>query len=216
MGPAADVDRIDHIGGFAGQLIGAIGFGPLAERFGRIRVFSAAVVIMSILSLACAAVDNEQHFLWLRFAQGIGFGGAAPVCASYINELAPTKTRGRYFSIFQFLMVSGFSLCAVASAIVIPTLGWRWMFIIAAFPVIFVPFILATLPESPRWLARLGRVEATNKALKKLGAAPLDGSFDGAVQEEEPRIPVSALFSREARWLTIFTCALWFFTSLVA
>jgi putative MFS transporter len=202
--------------GFFGQLIGALSFGPLAERFGRIKTFSFAVVVMSILSIACGLVHDPDQFLWLRFFQGIGFGGAAPVCASYINELAPTKTRGRYFSIFQFLMVAGFSLCAVAAAIVIPTLGWRWMFFIAAFPILFVPFILVTLPESPRWLARFGRVEATNKALVKLGAPPLEGNFAGTVQEEAPRIPVKALFSREARWLTIFTCALWFFTSLVA
>jgi putative MFS transporter len=202
--------------GFAGQLVGALSFGPLAERFGRMAVFNVAIVIMCVLSLACAVVQDPEVFGWLRFLQGVGFGGAAPVCASYINELAPTATRGRYFSIFQFLMVSGFTLCAVASAFIIPEYGWRAMFILGAFPVLLTPFVLMTLPESPRWLARLGRTEATNKALAKLGAAPVDANIDATAQKRVPRIPVTALFARDIRWHTLATCALWFLTSLVA
>src|SRR5262249_33436757 len=138
--------------GFAGQLIGALLFGPLAERFGRIVVFNVAVVLMSLLSLGCASVHDPVGLAALRVVQGVGCGGASPVIASYINELAPTVTRGRYFSSFQFLMIAGFSLCAVISALVIPTFGWRAMFILASFPVLFVPLVLLTLPESPRWL----------------------------------------------------------------
>jgi hypothetical protein len=44
----------------------------------------------------------------LRFLQGLFMGGALPVAASYVNELAPVRTRGRFFSSYQFLMVAGF------------------------------------------------------------------------------------------------------------
>lgn len=202
--------------GFTGQFIGALSFGPLAERFGRIPVFNGAVLLMSLLSVACAVAREPGLFTWLRFLQGVGFGGALPVCVSYVNELAPTATRGRYFSLFQFMMVCGFSLCGLASAVVIPAFGWRAMFVIGAFPALFSPFVLLTLPESPRWLARLGRTAATSQALVKLGAAPLAADVGATVREEAPRIPVAALFERTIRWHMIATCALWFLTSLVS
>ncbi len=202
--------------GFFGQLIGAIFVAPLAERFGRMPVFNLGIVAMCLMSLACAAGQDPHVFMGLRVAQGIALGAVLPVGMSYINELAPTASRGRYFSMSQFLMVAGFSLCAMAAAWVVPHLGWRWMFIIGAYPMLLVPFVLFTLPESPRWLARLGRREATNKALRKLGAAPVDDSVISQIQEREPQIPVSALLEKNTRWLTIFTVILWFFTSLVA
>jgi len=202
--------------GFAGQSIGALLFGPLAERFGRIGVLTVAVTAMSLLSIACALAPDPQLFTWLRFAQGVGFGGAVPVCVSYVNELAPTATRGRYFSLFQFLMVSGFALCGFVSAVVIPAFGWRWMFALSAFPVLCVPLILFTLPESPRWLARLGRVDATNRSLIKLGAPPLPATVAQAIEEKAPRVPISALFTPELRGITLSTGGLWFLVSLVS
>ncbi|MBX3564164.1 MAG: MFS transporter [Sphingomonas sp.] len=203
--------------GFAGQMIGAILFGPLAERFGRMPVFNIAIVVMSLLSIACGLVHDPLLFATLRFLQGVGFGGAAPVIASYINEMAPTASRGRYFSTFQFLMISGFSLCAIASALVIPTLGWRMMFFIGAFPVLLTPFVLWTLPESPRWLARMGRLEETNRALVKLGAPPIEaGTVDLRPTAQPPRAPLRALFAPGIRMLTLCTCVLWFCTALVS
>jgi MFS transporter, putative metabolite:H+ symporter len=202
--------------GFFGQLIGAIVVAPLAERFGRMPVFNLGVIGMCVFSLACAAMHDPNIFMGMRVAQGIALGAVLPIGMTYINELAPTASRGRYFSLSQFLMVAGFSLCAMAAAWVVPNLGWRWMFIIGAYPMLLVPFVIMTLPESPRWLARLGRRDATNKALRKLGAAPVDESVVSVEQEREPQIPVSALLEKETRWLTIFSCVLWFFTSLVA
>ena len=202
--------------GFAGQLVGALLFGPLAEKFGRMRVLNIAILVMSVLSIGCAMARNPDLFTVLRFAQGVGFGGAVPVCVSYINELAPTATRGRYFSLFQFLMVSGFALCGFVGAVVIPEYGWRAMFLIGAFPILLSPLIAFTLPESPRWLASLGRVEAMNRALAKLGAQPVDPGVGASVAPLAPRVPVSVLIAPGLRWLTLATCLLWFLTALVS
>jgi putative MFS transporter len=202
--------------GFAGQMIGALLFGSLAERFGRMPVLTVAVLAMSLLSVACAIVHDPTLFALLRFGQGLGFGGATPACAAYVNEMAPTVSRGRYFSTFQFLMISGFSLCAIAAAFVIPAWGWRAMFLIGAFPALLVPLVLWTLPESPRWLARLNRVEATNRALARLGAAPVDATLAASAVLEKPRMPIGNLFARDLRWLTLSSCLLWFCTALVS
>ena len=155
--------------GFAGQFFGSLLLGPAAERFGRMPMFHVAIVAMCALSIGCAFAPGREVFLALRFLEGVAIGGALPVCISYVNELAPTKTRGRYFSLFQFIMVSGYSLASIASAYVIPTFGWRAMFYLGAAPVLLTPLVMLMLPESPRWLAKIGRVQAANAALVRLG-----------------------------------------------
>ncbi len=82
--------------GYIGQAIGAIFFGWLAERRGR--VFSAkwTVFLMSIMSIACVFSGNFMALFIFRFIQGIGVGGEVPVAASYINELSRAQGRGRF------------------------------------------------------------------------------------------------------------------------
>jgi MFS transporter, putative metabolite:H+ symporter len=135
--------------GYAGQFVGAIVFGSLAERCGRLPVLRWLVLLMSLLAVACAMASDYNQLIALRALQGLTIGGALPVAICYINELAPTATRGRFFGTFQFLMTSGFGLAALAGAWLIPAFGWRVMFAIGAAPLVVLPFTWM-LPESPR------------------------------------------------------------------
>jgi MFS transporter, putative metabolite:H+ symporter len=71
--------------GFLGQLVGALAFGWIAERFGRMPAMVWSIALFSIMSLACAGAWDFQSFLALRFLQGIGLGGELPVAATYIG-----------------------------------------------------------------------------------------------------------------------------------
>ncbi len=208
--------------GYAGQLIGALTMGGLAERFGRLPVIAWAVTAMCLLGLICAICPNYETLLPARFLQGLAIGGALPVAVTYINELAPTATRGRYFGTFQFLCLSGYTAAAIASTFIVPHLGWRWMFGLGALPLLLLPVMLATLPESPRWLARAGRESDVRKALARLGAG---GRADGlpvgvdsarSVREEAPAIPVSALFGAKYRLRTLVLVTIWFLSSFTS
>ncbi len=84
--------------GFGGQFVGAIAFGSLSERYGRLPVLNLMVLAMSLLAIACAMVGSYEQLLVLRAVQGLAIGGALPVAISYINEVAPTATRGRFFA----------------------------------------------------------------------------------------------------------------------
>jgi putative MFS transporter len=201
--------------GFAGQFFGSLLLGPAAERFGRMPVFHVAIVAMCLLSIGCALAPDREVFLALRFLEGVAIGGALPVCISYVNELAPTKTRGRYFSLFQFIMVSGYSLASIASAYVIPTFGWRAMFYIGAGPILLIPLVMATLPESPRWLAKVGRVGAANQALARLGTVPVDERLPHE-SDNAARVPIIGLFAPAYRRRTVVVSILWFFASMVS
>ncbi len=204
--------------GYGGQFLGAVSLGAVAERFGRMPVFLASAAVMCVLAVACGFAPDYTTLLILRLVQGLMIGGAMPVAITYINELAPAKTRGRYFGIFQTIAISGFGIASLCSPFVIPHLGWRWMLGLGAFPLVLLPLAWMTLPESPRWLARIGRLEAANKALVKLGGAPVLFTNQTTAEHtpnDEPkarRLNVLVLVSAPLRARTLTVTLLWFLT----
>jgi putative MFS transporter len=202
--------------GYGGQFIGAIVFGSLAERYGRLPLLKLLVLVMSVLAVACAMAASYEQLIAYRAIQGLAIGGALPVAISYINEIAPTATRGRFFGTFQFLMVSGFGLAALVSAWLIPAFGWRVMFALGAVPLVVLPFT-RILPESPRWLAARGRVDEAARSLERLGSGPLPAPDARApLPGSGERVPFAMLFAPGVRKTFVVTALLWFLTSLVS
>jgi MFS transporter, putative metabolite:H+ symporter len=154
--------------GYTGQLIGAIGFGWIAERWGRRQSMLATLLIFSLGSLACAAAPNYTALFWLRFIQGIGLGGEIPLMATYVNEFAHAKGRGRFSLSVQILFAVGIFVVGLVSIYVVPHWGWRWMFIIGAVPALLAIPLRTMLPESPRWLASQGRTEEADRTLSRI------------------------------------------------
>ena len=120
--------------GYLGQFVGALVFGAMAERYGRIRSASGATALMSVMSLACALAGSFPALLMLRLVQGIGVGGEMPVAAVYINELSKAKGRGRFFLLYEMIFPVGLMMTGQIGAFVVPTLGWQVMFLIGAHP----------------------------------------------------------------------------------
>jgi MFS transporter, putative metabolite:H+ symporter len=82
--------------GFAGQLLGAIAFGWIGERWGRRNSMIVTLLIFTLGALACAFATSYDQMWWFRFIQGIGLGGEVPLMATYLNEFAKAKGRGRF------------------------------------------------------------------------------------------------------------------------
>ena len=154
--------------GFAGQVIGAIGFGWIAERWGRRQSMLVTLLIFSLGSLACAFASSYTMLWWLRFIQGIGLGGEVPLMAAYVNEFAHAKDRGRFSLKIQVLFAIGLLAVALVGIYVVPHWGWRWMFVIGAVPGLVGLPLRRMLPESPRWLASQGRFAEADIALKRI------------------------------------------------
>jgi putative MFS transporter len=93
--------------GYLGQFAGALVFGALAERYGRVRSVAGATALMSVMSIACAFAGNFGMLLTLRLIQGIGVGGEMPVAAVYINELSKARGRGRFFLLYELIFPIG-------------------------------------------------------------------------------------------------------------
>ncbi len=151
--------------GYIGQLAGALFFGWVAERFGRVTAMIWAILIFAVMSLACAFAWDYNSLIGARIIQGFGLGGEVPVAATYISELARAKARGRFVLLYELVFPVGLVATGLVGSWVVPRFGWQWMFVIGAIPA-FVAFVLQRLvPESPRWLATHGRQADAQTAL---------------------------------------------------
>ena len=143
--------------GFLGQLIGALLFGWIGERFGRMQAMIWSIATFAVMSLVCAFAWDYNSLLVFRTLQGIGLGGEVPVAAVYISELTKAKGRGRFVLLYELVFPIGLVAASLLAVWVVPNLGWQWMFYIGAMPAILALVLRALLPESPRWLAVHGR-----------------------------------------------------------
>jgi putative MFS transporter len=147
--------------GFLGQLLGALLFGWLAERHGRMTAMIWSIALFSAMSLVCALAWDYNSLLAFRIVQGIGLGGEVPVAAVFISELAKAQGRGRFVLLYELVFPIGLVAASLAGLWIVPHLGWQYMFVIGALPGLLALVLRRLIPESPRWLAVRGRfVEA--------------------------------------------------------
>ncbi|MGC2436117.1 MAG: MFS transporter, partial [Pseudolabrys sp.] len=93
--------------GYVGQIFGALFFGWLAERIGRLNVLLITVVVFTSMDFACLFAWNATSMMAFRFFQGIGTGGEVPVASAYMNEFVSAKRRGRFFLLYEVLFLFG-------------------------------------------------------------------------------------------------------------
>ena len=158
---------------YAGQLLGALLFGGLAERFGRIRSATAGVAIMAVMTLACALAGNVAAMMVLRFIQGIGIGGEMPVAAAYISELSRAHGRGKFFLLYEMIFPVGLMAAGQLGAWLVPAFGWQSIFLVGSLPCFIVTVLVARLPESPRWLIAKGRLNEAERIVKQIEASTI-------------------------------------------
>lgn len=186
---------------FLGMMIGAGLSGYLGDRFGRRYSYQANLAIFGLASIGAAFAPNIYWLIVLRFVMGIGLGAELVVAAATLHEFVPPATRGRWTSLLAMIINSGLLGATAIGYWVIPHLGWRYMFGIAGVGALVVWVLRHRMPESPRWLETVGRLEeaeATVSAIEREVALrygtlpPVTQIFD----HETPRAPISALFAR--------------------
>jgi len=154
--------------GYAGQTIGSIVAGSVAERWGRVPVLLMTLLLFSIMSLACAFAWSFDSMLWFRLIQGIGLGGEVPIMITYINEFSRARGRGTFALGVQVLFAFGLTASAFLGSWIVPRFGWQWMFIIGAAPALLALPLRWMVPESARWLASKGRFAEADAVLGRI------------------------------------------------
>jgi len=197
--------------GYLGQFVGALLFGWLAERHGRVRSVAGATALMSVMSIACAMSGSFASLLTLRLVQGIGVGGEMPVAAVYINELSKAQGRGRFFLLYELIFPIGLMMTGQIGAVLVPTLGWQIMFLIGGIPGLLVTALLLRLPESPRWLISKGRLAEADAVIREIEASIKPGlgirnsEFEPRVPSRESRVPSPESRMKGERWTELFS-----------
>ena len=186
LGPA-EIGAMIAIG-YLGQTLGSFAAGWFAERFGRVPVMAATLLIFTLGSLACIFAWDFNSLVAMRFVQGIGLGGDIPIMHAYMSEFAKAKSRARFALTVQFMFSVGLAVVAVVSNWVLP-FGWQWMFVIGAVPAVLVFPMRFWLYESPRWLVTRGRDTEADAILRKLeDIAVAEGKALGDTPTDAPGI----------------------------
>jgi benzoate transport len=204
--------------GLFGLMIGALVFGPLADRIGRKKIIIFSTLAFGIGALITVFVQDANTLVAIRFLTGLGLGGAMPNAIAMTAEFNPRRRRATMVMIMFCGFSIGAALGGLLAAALIPNFGWRSVFVVGGVaPLLLVPVLARRLPESVRFLALTGRGNAHVAQL--LSFINPKAAFAPATQfvVHEPEltgIPVLHLF-REGR--TLITLLLWvvFFMSLL-
>ncbi|AWW32770.1 MFS transporter [Echinicola strongylocentroti] len=181
-GAEQSIKDVFHLEGFAhgftnaialiGTIFGAMFAGKPGDAFGRRNTLVVLAVFYAVSALGCAYSSSWEGFLFYRFLGGLGVGASSVLGPMYISEIAPAQYRGRLVGLFQFNIVFGILLAFFSNYIInnlIDQEAWRWMLGVEALPAALFLVLLFTIPQSPRWLVKMGREDEALQVLQKLG-----------------------------------------------
>jgi MFS family permease len=160
-----------------GEMVGALVFGRMSDRLGRRRLFIWTLSLYFV-GTGLAALTTGHHTGWLvyfyatRLVAGMGIGGQYAAINSAIDEMMPSRYRGRVDVWINGSYWAGAILGSFASYFILNTfavnVGWRLAFLLGPILALVVLVVGRTLPESPRWLVTHGRQAEAEEAIAKI------------------------------------------------
>ncbi|MFF4625665.1 MFS transporter [Nonomuraea jabiensis] len=187
--------------GYLGQLVGALLFGALAERIGRLNTLLITIVLFVAMDIACLFAWNGTSMMAFRFVQGIGTGGEVPVASAYINEFIGARKRGRFFLLYEVIFPAGLMFAGIAGYFLVPLYGWQSLFIVGIVPALLTIPLRRLMPESPRWLAAKGRHAEADAVVRRLEE---DAVRQGLELPEPAARPADARATVRSDWRELF------------
>jgi MFS transporter, putative metabolite:H+ symporter len=183
---------------FVGGAIGAPALGWFADRKGRRSALQGALVVLALSSMAAAVSGQIATVTFFRFVSGLALGAYPPLTAAYLSDLMPPRRRGAWMMVCAALAFLG----APAAILLIRWLtpwspwaieGWRWALMSGALVSAATAALFYLAPESPRWLAAVGRLDEADRGCRRFEAAvrspaaiptspPLAGAMRGVRQ----------------------------------
>lgn len=181
-----------------GCVLGVSGAGVLSDRAGRKMTLMVAGILFLASAIGTAVAGAFATFVIFRVIGGIGVGVASMASPMYIAEIAPARLRGRLVSVNQFAIVTGMLVVYFVNYYIAAggdlewnvATGWRWMFASGVAPSVLFVFLLASVPESPRWLVEKGDVQTAQRVLARI---------EGATFAERELTAIRASVSQETR-----------------
>lgn len=184
--------------GLVGAFLGALFWGTISDYIGRRTSFAATIGIFSLFTGLVGASWNVLSLSIFRFLSNFGLGGEVPVALTLTSEYSPSRIRGRMTGTMMAAFPVGLALAALISLWLIPTYGWRAIFIAGVVPAVLLFFVRVAMPESVRYLLSRGRVEEAERTVAKIEQ---EAAKEGPLA---PVAPVAATPVVENQGVTVF------------
>ena len=170
-----------------GAMLGCLLAGTSSDRFGRKKVLVTASFFLLACSIGCGLAWSSLSLIFFRWIGGVGVGISSMVCPLYISEISPARLRGRMVTLFQLAICLGLAAAVLVNTGLLSwhdrikdspsdglvgwTVGhevWRSMLGMEALPALLFFAMCIVIPESPRWLAEMGRDPEARKILERI------------------------------------------------
>ncbi|MBE9401827.1 MAG: MFS transporter [Acinetobacter sp.] len=197
-----------------GMMFGAIFLGALSDKIGRRLTIAICVFLFSVFTAAAGLTNDPITFSIMRFIAGLGIGGVMPNIVAQMTEYSPKKIR----SLMTTFMFSGYAIGGILAAVIgkqfIVEFGWQVVFFAAGVPVLLLPFILKSMPESLAYLLKRQNQQDLRKVVTDINPQlQLNESveFTQTIKADNEHNPMVQLF-KEGRsqstlmfWIAYFT-----------
>lgn len=148
-----------------GAVVGSAVAGWVSQAIGRRTTLILCCALFVVSSAVMAFAPSYEWLLVGRVLGGLAVGSTQSTVPTYLSELAPTKTRGRFSSSNQLMIATGILISAVVNYFFSRDLSWRWSLGLAMIPAALILLALIRQPETPRWLMLKGRVAEARRVL---------------------------------------------------
>jgi MFS family permease len=154
---------------------GGIGFGLLADRWGRVRAMTISVLLYSVFTAACGFANSWLELAVFRACLGLGMGGEWASGAALVSETWSDRDRGKALGFMQSSWAIGYACAAAVNWLVqdLAGLNWRTVFFIGVLPALFAFWIRRRIPEPALWLQ--ARKQPAVAPIRKAFSRPLLG-----------------------------------------
>ena len=130
---------------------GGIGFGMIADRYGRTRALMLSVLTYSVFTAACGLATEIWHLALFRILLGFGFGGEWASGAALVAETWPATHRGKAMGLMQSSWAIGYALASIAYWLIEPAFGWRAVFLAGILPAFLTIWVRRSVKEPEAW-----------------------------------------------------------------
>jgi sugar porter (SP) family MFS transporter len=163
-----------------GTVIGALISGKPADKYGRKPILFIIAALYILTAVGSALANNVSVFIIFRFLGGIGVGASSVVAPMYIAEISPAKIRGRMTAMFQFNVIFGIMIAYVSNYLLRDAGAepWRWMLGVAGIPAFLFFALLFLVPESPRFLIKIGQIAKARAVFEKIEVTSIDEEIE--------------------------------------
>jgi MFS family permease len=136
-------------------------WGPIADRFGRVRTMMFSILSFSLFTLLAAFAKGIWTLAFFRFLAGVGIGGEWGIGAALVSEDWPEERRTLGAALMHTGYYIGFFFAAAANYFIGSRFGWRYMFAVGGIPAVLIAWIRKNVNEPVRWENKLEQLGET-------------------------------------------------------